>query len=130
MAGDRNVPDIFADLLKELTKLLRSEIRLARTEFAEKVTVLGVSLGLIAGGAVLLLAALVLLLQAAVTALIAQGFSATMAILIVAAAVLLLGIGLLWFGLKRLHAKNLALNKTAEQLQRDVAVAKYQVTNP
>jgi Putative Actinobacterial Holin-X, holin superfamily III len=130
MAADRNIPDIFADLLKELTTLVRSEIRLARTEFSEKITLLGVSLGLIAGGAVLLLAALVLLLQAAVTALIAQGFSPTVAILIVAGVVLLVGIVLLWVGLNRLHAKNLALKKTAEQLQRDVAAAKYQVTNP
>ncbi len=44
MAADRNIPDIFADLLKELTTLLRSEIRLARSEFSEKITLLGVSL--------------------------------------------------------------------------------------
>lgn len=130
MAADRNIPDIFADLLKELTTLVRSEIRLARTEMSEKVTLLGVSISLIAVGAVLLLAALFLLLQAAVAALIGQGFSPTVATLIVAAAVLLIGIVLLWVGLNRLHAKNLALKKTAEQLQRDVAAAKYQVTNP
>jgi hypothetical protein len=123
MAADRNIPDIFADLLKELTTLLRSEIRLARSEFSEKVTLLGLSLGLIAVGAVLLLAALFLLLQAAVAGLIGQGFSPTVATLIVAATVLLIGIVLLWIGLNRLHAKNLALKRTSEQLQRDVAAA-------
>ncbi len=56
-------------------------------------------------------------------ALIGQGFSPTVATLIVAAAVLLTGIVLLWIGLNRLHAKNLALKKTAEQLQRDLAAA-------
>ena len=130
MAADRNIPDIFADLLKELTTLLRSEIRLARTEFSEKISLLGVSLGLVAVGAFLLLAALFLLLQSAVAALIGFGFSPAVATLIVAAAVLVIGIGLLWFGLNRLHAKNLALKKTSGQLQRDVAAAKYQVTNP
>src|SRR3954469_7442131 len=105
MAADRNIPDIFADLLKELTTLLRSEIRLARSEFSEKVTLLGLSLSLIAVGAVLLLAALFLLLQAAVAGLIGQGFSPTVATLIVAATVLLIGIVLLWIGLNRLHAK-------------------------
>lgn len=123
MAADRNIPDIFADLLKELSTLVRSEIRLARTEFSEKIMVLGVSLGLIAAGAVLLLTALVLLLQAGVAALIAQGFSPAVATLIVAAIVLLTGIVLLLVGLNRLHAKNLALKKTAEQLQRDLAAA-------
>jgi membrane protein implicated in regulation of membrane protease activity len=130
MAADRNIPDIFADLLKELTTLFRSEIRLARTEFSEKIALLGVSLGLIVVGAALVLAALFLLLQAAVAALIGYGFSPTVATLIVAAVVLLIGIVLLWVGLNRLHAKNLALKKTTEQLQRDVAAAKYQVTNP
>ena len=123
MAADRNIPDIFADLLKELTTLLRSEIRLARSEFSEKVTLLGLSLSLIAVGAVLLLAALFLLLQAAVAGLIGQGFSPTVATLIVAATVLLTGFVLLWIGLNRLHAKNLALKRTSEQLQRDVAAA-------
>jgi len=123
MAADRNIPDIFADLLKELTTLLRSEIRLARSEFSEKVTLLGLSLSLIAVGAVLLLAALFLLLQAAVAGLIGQGFSPTVATLIVAATVLLIGIVLLWIGLNRLQAKNLALKRTSEQLQRDVAAA-------
>jgi Putative Actinobacterial Holin-X, holin superfamily III len=130
MAADRNIPDIFSDLLKELTTLFRSEIRLARTEFSDKITLLGLSLAMIGVGAVLLLAGLFLLLQAAVAGLIAFGFSPTVATLIVAAVVLLIGIGLLWFGLNRLHAKNLALKKTSEQLQRDVAAAKYQVTNP
>jgi len=130
MAPDRNIPDIFADLFKELTTLFRSEIRLARTEFSEKIMLLAVSLGLIAGGVVLLLAALVLGLQAGVAALIAQGFSPTVATLIVAGVVLLIGIVLLWVGITRLQAKNLALKKTSEQLQRDVAAAKYQVTNP
>jgi hypothetical protein len=123
MAADRNIPDIFADLLKELTTLLRSEIRLARSEFSEKVTLLGLSLSLIAVGAVLLLAALFLLLQAAVAGLIGQGFSPTVATLIVAGTVLLIGVVLLWIGLNRLHAKNLALKRTSEQLQRDVAAA-------
>jgi hypothetical protein len=130
MAADRNIPDIFADLLKELSTLVRSEIRLARSELSEKITLLGLSIGLIAGGAVLLMAALVLLLQAAVTALIAQGFSPTVATLIVAGVVLVIGIALLWVGITRLQAKNLALKKTAEQLERDAAAAKYQVTNP
>jgi hypothetical protein len=127
MMRDRGVPDILLDLMREFTQLFRSEIRLAGAEVSEKVSVVGVALGLVVGGAVLLMAALVLLLQAAVAGLVAEGFSIAVATLIVGGIVLVVGAVLVWLGLNRLNARNLTPRRTLEQLQRDAALAKHEV---
>jgi Putative Actinobacterial Holin-X, holin superfamily III len=127
-AADRGVADLFAEVVKEFSNLLRKEMQLARTELSEKVTLVALSVGLIVAGAVLVMAALILLLQAGVAALVAQGFSTTIATLFVAGAALIVGLGILWFGASRLQAKNLAPARTLDALQQDAAVAKYQVS--
>jgi hypothetical protein len=127
MMRDRGVPDILLDLMREFTQLFRSEIRLAGAEVSEKVSVVGVALGLVVGGAVLLMAALVLMLQAAVAGLVAEGFSIAVATLIVGGIVLVVGAVLVWLGINRLNARNLTPKRTLEQLQRDAALAKHEV---
>jgi putative superfamily III holin-X len=59
--SDRWIPEIFADLVNQFTALVRKEAQLARAEMSEKI---GAGLGLVGGGAVLLVPALVVLLQA------------------------------------------------------------------
>jgi Putative Actinobacterial Holin-X, holin superfamily III len=92
------------------------------------VTLLALSVGLIVAGAVLVMATLLLLLQAGVAALVASGMSVAVATLMIAGATLIVGLGILWFGVTRLQAKNLAPSKTLEQLQQDAAVVKYGVS--
>src|SRR5258708_16165311 len=70
---NRGVPDILVELMKEFTALLRREVRLARAEISEKISLVGVGLGLIVGGAILAMAALVILLEAVIAALVDQG---------------------------------------------------------
>ena len=60
-------------------------------------------------------------MQVIVTTLVAYGWSLSVATLVVAGTVLILGIVLLWLGLSRLQAKSLAPTKTVNQLERDVA---------
>ena len=126
----RGLPDIVTDLLKELTALFRREMLIARTEMADKIGALGFALTAIVIGAVRLVAGLGLLLQAAVTGLMERGFTPTQATLIVAGAVLVIGLIVLWIGLSRLRARNLTPSHTIDQLQRDAAVARHQVTSP
>ena len=126
--SERGVGALFADVVKEFAHLLRKEMELARTELREKLVLIVLSLGFIVCGAVLVMAALLLLLQAGVAALVSQGFSTTVATLIVAGATLIAGVGILWFGVSRLQAKSLAPSKTLDQLQQDAAVAKHQVS--
>jgi hypothetical protein len=128
MAVARNVPDIFTDLVREFATLFRSEIRLARAEISEKISLVGLALGMFVAGAALMMAALVLLLEAAVVALVEQAvLSPTAATLLVAGAALLVGILLLWVAINRIQARNLAPKRTVDQLQRDAAVARMQV---
>lgn len=127
---NRGVPDILVELMKEFTALLRKEVRLARTEVSEKISLVGVGLGLIVGGAVLAMAALVILLEAVIAALVDQGgFTPAAAATLVGVVVLLIAAALLGIGVSRLKADKLAPKRTVEQLQRDAAVAKHQVTS-
>jgi uncharacterized membrane protein YqjE len=65
---NRSIVDIFRDVFAQLTSLLHKEAQLARAELSENVSRATLGLGLIVGGAVLLIPALVILLEAAVAA--------------------------------------------------------------
>jgi len=120
--GDKGVVDLAGDALKEIATLLQTELQLLRAEISEKLTFTALSAALIGGGALLLMATIVLLLQAAIAGLIDYGFSSPVAILIVAAATLVAGGGLIWFGLNRLSLARLAPSKTLDQLQKDSTI--------
>jgi hypothetical protein len=123
----RSVPELFTDVLTQLTMLLRKEGQLARAEITENLGKLAAGLGLVVGGAALLIPALVVLLQAAVMGLITYGLAAGWAALIVGGVALLLGIALLALGANRLRTETMIPRKTIHQLQQDVSVAKEQV---
>jgi len=126
----RSVPEIIGDLFSQLTTLLRNEAHLARAEMSENMISVGRGLGLIVGGAVLLIPALVILLQAAV-AWLTQGYgmASYWSALLVGGGVLILGIILLLIGVSRLKIENIMPSKTVHQLQRDASVAKEQVSH-
>ena len=127
-SNDRSIPDLLGDLVDQTSTLVRKEVQLARAEIGEKVTIAGAAAGAIAVGAFLLLASLIVLLQAAVAALVEYaGFSATVAALIVAVVVALIGYIVLRGGLSRLKASNLTPDRTVTQLSRDAGVVKEQV---
>jgi len=123
----RSLPEVFSDLLGQVTMLLRKEGQLARAEISENIGKAAAGLGFIVAGAVLLIPALVILMQAAVTALIAYGLAAHWSSLIVGGLVLVLGLILLLVGLNRLKVETMLPNKTIHQLQQDASVAKEQV---
>ncbi|KRR27592.1 phage holin family protein [Bradyrhizobium retamae] len=124
----RSVPDIIGDLFSQLATLLRKETQLARAEMSDNMLSIGRGLGLIVGGAVLLIPALVILLQAGVAALTDRyGIVSYWSALLVGGAVLIVGIVLLLVGISRLKIENIAPSKTVHQLQRDASVAKEQV---
>jgi hypothetical protein len=127
---NRSVPDIIVELMKEFSSLVRTEARLARAEVSAKITMAGAGLALIIAGVGLAVAALVILLEAGVDALVNQaGYSPEQAAVILGVAALVVAAILFAIGIYRLKAQNLAPRKTVEQLQRDAAVAKYQVTS-
>jgi uncharacterized membrane protein YqjE len=124
---NRSIADVLRDVMAQLTSLLHKEAQLARVELSENVSRAALGLGLIVGGAVLLIPALVILLEAAVAALEQNGMLPAAAAGIVGGCALVLGFILVAIGLSRLRMKNLIPNKTIQQLQHDSAVAKQQM---
>ena len=119
----RSITDIFADLVRQVTGLIRNESQLARAEISEKIDSLSGAAVMIGAGAILVLPALVILLQALVAALVERGWNSAPAALLVGIATLALGSILCLVGLRRLKAVSLVPKKTIKQLQQDVAVA-------
>jgi len=125
--SERSIPELFSLLFAQMTSLLQKESQLARVEISEKMSQIATALALVVGGAVLLIPALVVLLNAAVTALIERGFSASISALIVGGITLVIGAILVIVGIKAMKADSLIPDRTIHQLQRDAEVAKHQV---
>jgi len=123
----RTVPELFTSVVSQLADLTRTEGQLARAEISEKMTLAATGLGLIVGGAILLMPALVVLLEAAVAALVDNGIAPYWAALLVGGACLVLGLILLLIGVSWLRSGRLMPDKTIHQLQRDAATARSQV---
>ena len=124
---NRSIADVLRDVITQVTTLLRKETELARVELSENVSRAAIGLGLIVGGAVLLIPALVILLEATVAALEQNGMRPAEATAIVGGCALVLGFILVAIGISRLRVKNLIPNKTIQQLQQDAAAAKQQM---
>jgi hypothetical protein len=123
----RPVSEIFSDVVRHFTVLVRREAQLARVEMSEKIGDAAMGLGLLIGGAVLLIPALVILFQSAVAALVDAGFATVWASLIVGGIAAVIGIALLLFGAAQLRAARPVPTRTIEQLQRDAELAKQQM---
>jgi protein-S-isoprenylcysteine O-methyltransferase Ste14 len=123
-SANRSIPDLFTDIAHQVPRLLRTEAQLARTEMSEKIGQAASGLGMIVGGAVLLIPALVVLLFAAASAIADAGLlPAPWPDWAVGGGVLLLGLILLFIGMRRLRAERLVPDRTIAQLQRDARVA-------
>jgi hypothetical protein len=121
----RPIPEIFTDLIGQLTSLVRKESQLARSEISEKLNRALAGMALILAGAVLLIPALVILLQAAMVAMMENGMSPALAALITGGAALALGIVLALVGWSWIKPSSLVPDRTIDQLQRDASVARH-----
>jgi hypothetical protein len=127
--ANRSIPEIFSDLVDQLTTLLKNEARLARTEVSEKIGHIAGGVAFVAIGAVVAIPALVILLQAIVAALVRAGLAIDLSSLIVGGLTLVIGILLLISGMNRIKGENLVPQKTIHQLQRDAQVVKQETSD-
>jgi hypothetical protein len=123
----RSITDIVVDLLNESTILVRTQSQLARAELSENLTRIAVGIGLLVGGAILLIPALVILLQAGVAAVETQGIASHWSALIVGGAALLIGLILFAIGISQIKPRTLVPHKTIHQLRRDLGLPRNQV---
>jgi hypothetical protein len=121
----RPIPEIFADLISQVTGLVRKEGQLARAEISEKASRAISGIVMIVLGAVLLIPALVILLQAAMAALVQNGMTPAIASLIVGGAALILGVVLAWVGWTMAKPTSLMPDKTIDQLKRDTEMPRH-----
>ncbi len=117
--------ELFAELSRETTTLVRQEIALAKTEVTQKATRLAKDIGfLVVGGAVIYAGLLAIL--AAIIVLLAAVIPAWLAALLVGVVVAGVGFGMVQKGRQALTHEDLAPRETVEQLRESAEWAKDQ----
>ena len=124
---DRSLGELFADLARESSTLLRQEVQLAKTELSQSASRVGKDTASIAVGGLIAYAGLLAILAAAIIGLAAAGLPWWVAALLVGVIVAGIGYGLIQRGLTALKREDLAPRRTIETLQDDAQWAKEQV---
>jgi hypothetical protein len=121
---DRSLGDLFADLSRETTTLVRQEINLASTEMTQKATRAGKDVGfLVAGGAVVYAGGLAIL-AAIILALGQAGVPWWLSALIVGVVVAGIGYVLIRRGLDNLKHEDMAPRQTIDTIKGDIDAIK------
>jgi hypothetical protein len=124
--GQQSLQGLFADLLRDMTTLVRQELALARTEVAEKATGVGKDAGLVVAGGVLGYTGLLAMVAAAVE-LLAAILPRWLSALLVGAALVGGGAGLAKKGLDALRQADLTPRQTVETVRETGQWAKDQL---
>jgi len=124
---DRSLGELFGDLSRETSTLVRHEVTLAKTELSQKASAIGKDVGFLAAGGLVLYAGVLVLLAAAVL-LLANWIPLWLSALIVGIVVAGIGAMLVQRGLAALKRQNFAPEQTLQTLKEDAEWAKKQVS--
>jgi hypothetical protein len=122
---ERSLGELFAELARETSTLVRQEMALAKTEMTEKATQIGRDVGMMGAGGAIAYAGLLAVMAAAILALgafIALWLSALIIGLVVGG----IGYSLILRGRKALKRVDLTPRETIETLKEDAEWAKEQ----
>jgi len=123
---ERSLGELFADLSRETTTLVRQEVDLAKTEMTQKASRVLKNIGFLAiGGAVAYAGFLAII--AAVIILLAAILPWWLSALLVGVVIAAIGAFLIWKGLDALKKEDLVPRQTIETLKEDQEWAKEQV---
>jgi hypothetical protein len=120
----RSISRLFGDALESFSKLLQTEIRLARAELSQKASQAATGAGLLVGALLLLIPSLVLFLLALAEWLTELGLSPITSHALSGLVALILAGVLALMGMARLKPASLAPQATVEEVRRDMAAAK------
>jgi putative superfamily III holin-X len=124
---ERSLGELFGDLTRDMSTLIRQETQLATTEMTQKAARVGKSSGVLVGGALVAYAGFFALLWAIVYGLTSlSGMPLWASFLIVAVIVLAIGGFLSWRGYDALRKTDLVPRQTVETLKEDAQWAKEQ----
>jgi len=124
---DRSLGELFGDLTREITTLIRQEIALATTEMSQKASTVGKNVAYLAMGGLVAYAGLLAIVAAVILALgnfIQMWLSALVVGLVVAG----IGYMLVQQGITALKRADLAPRQTMETLKEDAEWAKHQMS--
>jgi hypothetical protein len=116
-ADERSIGELFAELSRETSTLVRKEVELATTEMTANLKQTGMHASIVAAGGALVHAGLLVLLAALVIGLAQLGVAAWLSALIVALAVMAGGYALVKTGTNRMRATSLAPTQTMESIK-------------
>ncbi len=125
---ERSLGDLFSDLSRETTTLVRQEVQLAKAELTQSATEAARGIGMLVAGGAVAYAGLFFLLLAIVFGLIEAGWDAWLSALVVGLVVVAIGAVLVLRARESLKPANLAPQKTVETLKEDAEWAKEQIT--
>jgi xanthine/uracil permease len=128
LRDERSLGDLFSDLSRETTTLVRQEVQLAKAELTQSATEAARGIGMLVAGGAVAYAGLFFLLLAIVFGLIDAGWDAWLSALVVGLVVVAIGAVLVLRARESLKPANLAPQKTVETLKEDAAWAKEQIT--
>jgi hypothetical protein len=123
---ERSLGDLFTDLSRETTTLVRQEVALAKTELTQKATRVGKDIGFLAIGGAIAYAGLLAFIAACIIALNLIVHLWWLSAAIIAVVVAAIGYLLVRKGLDNLRTSNLAPTQTIESLKQDAVWAKEQ----
>ncbi len=128
LRDERSLGDLFSDLSRETTTLVRQEVQLAKAELTQSATEAARGIGMLVAGGAVAYAGLFFLLLAIVFGLIEAGWDAWLSALVVGVAVVAIGAILVLRARESLKPANLAPRRTIETLKEDQEWAKEQIT--
>jgi Putative Actinobacterial Holin-X, holin superfamily III len=123
----RELPELFADLTRQLSALVQQEWQLARIELTQKASRLGRDAGMLVAGAAIGYAGFLAILAAIIIGLATLGMAWWLAALIVGLVVAAIGGLLIQQGVARLQREELAPRRTLNTLRDDALVLKREV---
>ena len=124
---ERSIGELFADLAKESSVLVRQEVALAKAELTQKAGKVGKDIGFLAVGGLVLYAGLLAIIAAIIIVLGTIGVPWWLSALVVGLVVAGVGYFLVQKGLDALKRENIAPRQTIETLKEDAEWAKEQV---
>jgi len=128
LRDERSLGDLFSDLSRETTTLVRQEVQLAKAELTQSATEAARGIGMLVAGGAVAYAGLLFLLLAIVFGLIEAGWDAWLSALVVGLVVVVIGAVLVLRARESLKPANLAPRRTVETLKEDQEWAKEQIT--
>lgn len=123
---DRSLGELFADLARDTSTLVRQEVALAKTEMTEKATKVGKDVASMAVGGAIAYAGLLALIAGVILGLGALGLPLWISALLVGAVVAVIGYVLIQRGRESLASEDLTPRQTIESLKEDAEWAKEQ----